>query len=1723
MRFQDIFYSLSILVNFIQQSQSLDKDYIPQCPQLFKYYNGFVNDKILKIISIPQTNLAIFMVNNQYYFDIELIVIDISQKRSLIRKSLYSQSLVQIFYYEQQNAVIVQTYQEIVLLDLYTLNQIQSFFYGPFDGMLIDKQSQSLFLYSSLNIIQVSIKDGSTLNQFQLDWVIFLNNNVTNQLFQISNLKNQDAIQYSGNLKPQMFNVMDSDDPNRYILFDQISQLLYIMDYDFKIIQQFNPPNGISQNDRFFGKIKYLKGFYVFLSYYDPIQNPYGVHGIYLYNEFKNEAIYNSLDHPNQIRIEIVESFQLNSNIYICFLFNTQYVMNFEGIDDIIKKYKYHRYECNQYTLDFVFIQKNILDDRQLYLNGLNQQPLRCGYHSLNKYLVCIEMNGLIHKWSVPSFQIIQHSQTNCLDTFVFLFYEEMDIALIDCSQNDLTVYLDLESLVVYTLRENTTWMISGYLHKKLNLAIFNGYQDNTLYIYDLNKPLLNSFQLLWPINTDQISIASFQINQDLSKILLISTDFFGILEASDCLINLAQCQQKCQFNQYFDMSLEKQSLSKDFGQGTQVNPFLTIRCMKYLFFFSNEIQQELNISQYVLVNVFIDDSSQQKEIQYDFQNYEMRSEAFILTNLKIQPLDKNKLIRLNCLESLSIENAYGLEINNFIVNFNNPALQNLQQLSVSNLCQFQFTSMMYINITDSKYTINQISIQNLKYNQTNISQPFITLDDVQNDFSSLQIENVLIQECQIINNSFIYFSNILQDQGSGLINLQNLTFNQTNLISSQVFTQSNPIEINYNQPIQINIIDCQFIGGILNAPLTNYKKSTTGISISAIQGNLNIQNSQFYDNQSTGFYNSLFIQIEELSISQCLFKNNTSQHLLQKMYQNIFNSFLQIKSSKIYFNNNTFSYGISNYQPILQAQSLSQNFNVTIENCNFENSISLKGSLIQIDFLQSTSFVKLRNNVFQNIKIQEEGNQIISFSNFNKQENLFFNQLDMENNNYTNIYSSATDCQLLNFKNGYIQIKNITFLLQVIEQPFQEYMNLLKNDMYPCFQISIENTQALITDYKFSGYNSGYYLSSSLQNNLILNQMNCDTLISNMVVTDLQLQQYQSLIISQYGFLNITQSKLNNIFKVNLQNKYQLEQQSQSYISTFYTIFEITQSQFQNILCPYCLGGIFYFEESNGQINNSLFFNDTSIAGGSIYFQNLLEQTSIINCNFEQNQSLEGNGGAISLYQDGEQIFKLIILHSNFSDCTSQNYGGAITILQQFYKKQNDNLVKLNNLKFINNKAKIGGALYYQNIIPVQENIFYNNNYAQIFGTNFYSGFPTSLKIINNKQITYQSDQTSFIPNFRSGDTLQEIQIQFYDQNDQKVIIQEQDFKNTWIEIDHDSYELGCNMQGVQVAQYLQNKNYIKIPENILTGRPQSAITLNIYSDQIYQIQNNQILQSNIIHKIKINFRDCLLGEIKVESIQDTFRKKENKSEKNIRMKTLIDIQKTDLHLNCSKSGIQFDSANISRKLAKQNDSQDNDFSSCKYQEQNYAPNVVSNTKISMLNSSIISPLYFVRQSQNKSTLLFNKRKSIFNAKSFNNIPQILEQKIENNYFEASKQCQFSEINDKPNNNLVLNQFQSTSPTIINKKNSQKSDNQQIKRKSIFNSESLDYIPEITQIKIEDSSYSDISIQDQYLEQVDQNINNIFVNNFRFIKNENFQSNKTNNDQNAVKLNNID
>lgn len=103
--------------------------------------------------------------------------------------------------------------------------------------------------------------------------------------------------------------------------------------------------------------------------------------GMYLYNIETDKEVFYVLDHPTQIRKEIVSAFRFKENIYVCYLFNTNYVKLKVEIDKLIEKYKYHKYECLKLSNENESYETIELSFKDFYKEEYNIQPYRCQVH----------------------------------------------------------------------------------------------------------------------------------------------------------------------------------------------------------------------------------------------------------------------------------------------------------------------------------------------------------------------------------------------------------------------------------------------------------------------------------------------------------------------------------------------------------------------------------------------------------------------------------------------------------------------------------------------------------------------------------------------------------------------------------------------------------------------------------------------------------------------------------------------------------------------------------------------------------------------------------------------------------------------------------------------------------------------------------------------------------------------------------------------------------------------------------------------------------------------------------------------------------------------------------------------------------------------------------------------------------------------------------------------
>ncbi|EAS05508.2 transmembrane protein, putative (macronuclear) [Tetrahymena thermophila SB210] len=276
-----------------------------------------------------------------------------------------------------------------------------------------------------------------------------------------------------------------------------------------------------------------------------------------------------------------------------------------------------------------------------------------------------------------------------------------------------------------------------------------------------------------------------------------------------------------------------------------------------------------------------------------------------------------------------------------------------------------------------------------------------------------------------------------------------------------------------------------------------------------------------------------------------------------------------------------------------------------------------------------------------------------------------------------------------------------------------------------------------------------------------------------------------------------------------------------------------------------------------------------------SCVFSQTCSQINVIKSVFSQNLSND-SGSCLLLKNFLEQKDENIIQDSIFDNNFSLNSGGAIYL-------QNVDIEILNSI-FSNNKASIGGAIRYLNIIPRfihkiiksgnanQQNssdIQFLNNKAFIFGNNIGS-IPKYLTFNRDKEMKFIEDLQ--LENLRSGDIIENLEISLLDEEQNVVsIIPPQNM--------HFTQKILNEIKLYQIQLFSNDQNEIDLKYNTIFSYQQSSNTFNISGMKIQgmpkkssQIQINvpflrqdSLNNTYIVGKnfsISVIFRDCQAGE---------------------------------------------------------------------------------------------------------------------------------------------------------------------------------------------------------------------------------------------------------------------
>ncbi|KAL4481884.1 hypothetical protein ABPG74_007973 [Tetrahymena malaccensis] len=594
--------------------------------------------------------------------------------------------------------------------------------------------------------------------------------------------------------------------------------------------------------------------------------------------------------------------------------------------------------------------------------------------------------------------------------------------------------------------------------------------------------------------------------------------------------------------------------------------------------------------------------------------------------------------------------------------------------------------------------------------------------------------------------------------------------------------------------------------------------------------------------------------------------------------------------------------------------------FNVTtvlIVNMRIENIQLLNQPLFTF---QSVNNITFQNLTLQGVSLNSNLFQFIECQNIQIQDTTI-NQLKIKSGNFIQIIKND-QIQIFNFNvsQAYL-VAQLQRMVKLEEEEEQQQRNLQSSiielssiiNLKGCqnviiYNVNLDNIQD-VSFVQINHYSIGYQLQ------YFSNQIS----IANINVQQFNSSKHGNYIISitsvnanltNFIFGNITSS--NNLINLNVQLQVLIQDSqfqeinllSGSVFSMQQGQLDLSQSQFRNINCSglpcalYVISADLVFIENskfnnlnNAQNNQTKNNQITNYKGGAVKILNT-NSTIIKSSLFSDCSSLQ-EGGAIYIQQ--QQQGTLVIQMSNFTDNESKlNSGGAlylselsqVSIVQNTFLKnvaihQKGGSLYLDNCtlqlfqenSFIDNTADIGGAIYYyktdnfllsSNMLLENQN-FFSKNKGIFYGKNIGS-FPFWIGISENTSINSLSIVEEFsINSIASGNYLERpLYINFIDEENNPL-----NFLGSDTLSDRSQFFFQL---------YFQNNSQIIIQEGIYPQLNKSIGLFVLNFQSIYKVSQNQTIYltsnefqtgSYLSIPIKLNFRDCQVGEIIQEKDQ--------------------------------------------------------------------------------------------------------------------------------------------------------------------------------------------------------------------------------------------------------------
>ncbi|KAL4466620.1 hypothetical protein ABPG73_015191 [Tetrahymena malaccensis] len=1048
-------------------------------------------------------------------------------------------------------------------------------------------------------------------------------------------------------------------------------------------------------------------------------------------------------------------------------------------------------------------------------------------------------------------------------DSMVFRNYLQIQLNQVSIDFTELSADDDC-GITLQNIQNNSTINDIQIISQKNAKQNCNQIQINnatvTISNYTISgQDFSNTSSIITTINTGQINLISLSLVNSI-----LGRSFSVLSQLSDVTANLNQ------------ISISNNTCAQNVADDTIVSS---------LFSASLFAVQNFNISYNYLCNTLIFTT---------VASIEQHNQIFRFDNVTLlgnQLVTKTTYILFNALYSMLSKPDHQVIFTNLSITYNKLVVANSltdQQISsfistskVSNvsLINTNFVNQhhIFLSIIDTSNNVqivnaNCINEQSYNLNQTVLARTAgcLYFTEVQ----QLNISTINIINKNTIDENLIKFESFITKSIQITIDNANLTgIAQTQLAGN---APMNPIYIMVMYDLQASITNSVFTQNTYTIDETKSDKfiiSTNGLGAHFLTGNINIQNCTFFNSSSNSGYNYIYIVGDVVNMNQVNFT--------QSSYSD-----LALNQPYLFKNRGGNLYIQINY--------------LNITNCLFSQSTSMLGSFIYAMPISSLLQIHIQDTTFNEGYANIDGGAIYLYPSntihFNCKNCDFIDIYTMniaDTSAIIGLENSATldtSHHVFNFDGGII--KNIfgngdnTFLslqsVDIIIQNYQTITTVSTNSLYSIFAKMLNTQNVGVQPAQITNAAQQSLLISASQS--IVNITNCKFSQS--------IFKFQAISIVQ-GNLSLNQVTFYNISQY--QNKRSLQQlvvqnpiaKGNSLILLQNSQLQITNlSLFQNINCTLnCNGGSIQLLNSQFSISDTTFnYSNVNILfqfsnikasfsqadfGGAIFIQGIVNENSIQNASFLSNQA-NFDGGAIFFNSMLTDKFSLTIDKSTFSENLSINSrGGALYILSNAYNSVVQSFA-IQNTIIQSNKAMVGGAINSQNISPKSINNQFIGNQALIYGNNQIS-YPTQLDYYNITQFLQDNQNATFkeglltISNFRSGENLPTIYLQF--KNEEAVLypITNSDFQQYVIDVNvfqaqqNPDYDVSGNISSI----YDKNTKSFILTEIKIVGTPNSSQYYEFKSNIIKVLDpNTQQYSSDYSLRFLIQFRECIAGE---------------------------------------------------------------------------------------------------------------------------------------------------------------------------------------------------------------------------------------------------------------------